>query len=240
MPRPTSISDERILAAAHQVFLEKGIRGTTAEVARRAGVAEGSLFNRFKTKEGLFSAAMAWKLGAPDWLDELGRPCDDARALLEDIGHRTLEFFEQLLPVAMMILSNPTRRGRLLPFLPHTPDGAPGPIVAMQRLSSWFAAQMEGAAMRRQDPEVAARSFLGSLWHYVFFESMARSFPPDVCYQPLGRQDFVRGLVALLWDGLAPSQTGAPATPPPGPAHASARTSVPPTSRPGAGRRKAR
>src|ERR1051326_5168978 len=45
---------ERILAAALQLFREKGLEGTTTkEVSRKAGIAEGTLFNYFKTKEDL-------------------------------------------------------------------------------------------------------------------------------------------------------------------------------------------
>ena len=58
MARPVSIDDDVILRAARDVFLEHGVRGTTAEVAQRAGVSEGSVFKRWKTKEELFHAAM--------------------------------------------------------------------------------------------------------------------------------------------------------------------------------------
>jgi AcrR family transcriptional regulator len=45
---------ERILAAALELFREKGLEGTTTrEISRRAGIAEGTLFNYFKTKEDL-------------------------------------------------------------------------------------------------------------------------------------------------------------------------------------------
>ena len=45
---------ERILAAALELFGEKGMEGTTTkEVSKRAGIAEGTLFNYFKTKEDL-------------------------------------------------------------------------------------------------------------------------------------------------------------------------------------------
>ena len=47
-----------ILSAARAVFLERGAMGTTSEVAARAGVSEGTIFNRFKSKEMLFRAAM--------------------------------------------------------------------------------------------------------------------------------------------------------------------------------------
>src|SRR5580658_810925 len=44
----------RILAAALKLFQEKGLEGTTTkEISERAGIAEGTLFNYFKTKEDL-------------------------------------------------------------------------------------------------------------------------------------------------------------------------------------------
>ena len=45
---------ERILAAALELFRQQGLEGTTTkEVSRKAGIAEGTLFNYFKTKEDL-------------------------------------------------------------------------------------------------------------------------------------------------------------------------------------------
>src|ERR1051326_6737716 len=45
---------EKILAAALELFRAKGLdRTTTKEISKRAGIAEGTLFNYFKTKEDL-------------------------------------------------------------------------------------------------------------------------------------------------------------------------------------------
>jgi AcrR family transcriptional regulator len=45
---------ERILRAALELFREKGLeRATTKEISRKAGIAEGTLFNYFETKEDL-------------------------------------------------------------------------------------------------------------------------------------------------------------------------------------------
>lgn len=45
---------EAILSAARALFAEKGYDGTsTAEIAERAGVAHGTLFHHFRTKENL-------------------------------------------------------------------------------------------------------------------------------------------------------------------------------------------
>ncbi len=45
---------ERILSAALELFRKKGLEGTTTkEISKQAGIAEGTLFNYFKTKEDL-------------------------------------------------------------------------------------------------------------------------------------------------------------------------------------------
>lgn len=48
---------ERILAAAEEVFLERGAGVSLDEVAKRAGVGIGTLYRRFPTREELLAAA---------------------------------------------------------------------------------------------------------------------------------------------------------------------------------------
>jgi AcrR family transcriptional regulator len=49
----------RILAAAATVFAERGLDASTAEIARRAGVGEATLFRRFPSKDDLVVAILA-------------------------------------------------------------------------------------------------------------------------------------------------------------------------------------
>lgn len=60
----------RILTAAEEVFAEHGPSGSTEEVARRAGVAIGTLFRHFPTKQALLQAIMK------ELLDRLHREAD--------------------------------------------------------------------------------------------------------------------------------------------------------------------
>ncbi|MEU8378487.1 TetR/AcrR family transcriptional regulator [Streptosporangium sp. NPDC048865] len=57
---------ERILAAAEAVFAEKGPAASTEEVAARAGVAIGTVFKHFPTKQALLQAIMKGLLGRLD------------------------------------------------------------------------------------------------------------------------------------------------------------------------------
>jgi len=64
---------EQILGAATRVFAEKGFgRATTREVAREAGVSEGTIYNYFEDKESLLMAIM-------DGLNETERRAKDFR-----------------------------------------------------------------------------------------------------------------------------------------------------------------
>ena len=47
---------ERIIAAAIEVFGERGLEASTAEIAHRAGVGEATLFRRFPSKDDLIQA----------------------------------------------------------------------------------------------------------------------------------------------------------------------------------------
>ncbi|GAB3860737.1 TetR family transcriptional regulator [Micromonospora andamanensis] len=53
---------ERVLAAAEEVFAEGGPAASTEEVARRAGVAIGTVFRHFPTKEELVQAVFAQRV----------------------------------------------------------------------------------------------------------------------------------------------------------------------------------
>ena len=195
MARTRSITDEQILAAARAEFLERGIQATTADVARRAGIAEGTIFNRFKTKHELFVSAM--NLDEPDWFAFVDKKVGqgEPRTTLIEIALEILQFFRQLMPIMMMGWANPSPRG--IPPMLEGPN--PPPLRAIKKLAGFFEAEMRANRLRRHDPEVVARCFLGSLQSYVFFELLMKAQDE----LPLPPEMHVRGVVNLLWNGLA-------------------------------------
>jgi AcrR family transcriptional regulator len=206
MARPPKIKDEEILLAARAVFLEHGIRATTAQVAERAGIAEGSIFNRFPTKGALFQAAMRPDLEEPAWaqllLERTGQ--GDVVENLVEIGTQVIDFLRQIIPIMMMSWSNPHRDGGVLPAALR--GNNPPPLVAMRRLVAFFSAEVRAGRLRSSDPELMARVFLGSMQNYVFFEVLLRA--SDM--MPLPAATYVRGVVDLLWKGAAPEPRPAP------------------------------
>ncbi len=198
MARRATITDERILEAARQVFLEKGIVATTAEVARRARIAEGSIFNHFKSKQELFRAAMQLELDEPAFLKTLGERVGrgDVRENLIALGLRIIDFLRTVLPLMMMSWSNQNPCG--LPDALAEPNSAP--LRALKRLAGFFEAEIRAGRLRRHDAEILARVFLGAMQNYVFFELLLKAHDE----LPLPAETYVRGLVQLLWRGARP------------------------------------
>jgi AcrR family transcriptional regulator len=190
--RPPVISRERLLEIAREVFLELGIRATTADVAARAGVAEGTIFLRFKSKVDLFRAAMQFD---PDqallFVEELplraGSP--DLRATLIDFAEEFLRLARVAVPVMMMTWSNPDQAN----CLERTPERALRYQRVIAALCRFFELELEAGRLREVAPELLARMLMGSLHHFVMAEVFAEG--------PVGRLsavEYAQGVVDVL------------------------------------------
>ena len=70
MPRPRTISDADVLAAAHRVVSRLGpLKLTLADVAREAGLAPATLLQRFGSKRGLLLALVRQTTGVSSCFD---------------------------------------------------------------------------------------------------------------------------------------------------------------------------
>ncbi len=60
LPEEMTEKQRRVVEAAMEVFAERGFAGaSTSEIAKRAGVAEGTIFKQFKTKKDLLIGVVA-------------------------------------------------------------------------------------------------------------------------------------------------------------------------------------
>lgn len=203
MARPTVISDERILDAARAVFLERGLAATTAEVAKRAGVAEGTIFKRFATKLDLFKAAMQVELDEPEFLRTLIAASDDEdpREVLVRVGLQAVDFLRKLMPLIMMQWSS----GEKHLGIPAQLIGPSAPPLRFVRgLATFVDRQMRAGRMRKHDAEIVARMLMGSIQGYVFFEILLRA----QAQMPIPVEDYLRGVVNVLWTGAGPAKRG--------------------------------
>lgn len=197
--RPPRISTEALLDVARDVFLELGIRATTMEVARRAGVSEGVIFHRFKSKDALFREAMRFDLDdVPKRVAGLvdGLETTEIREALIRVASALLEIGRVAIPLMMMSWSNPDR-GDACQAETKRADY----LEMVKRLAGFFQARMDEGKLRRVDSEIFTRTFLGAIHHYCMSQLVAASEAQAIT---LPDDMFVRGLVDLLLVGAAP------------------------------------
>jgi len=196
-----------LLTVARDVFLERGIRATTLEVAERAGVSEGVLFHRFKSKEALFSAAMDFDREEPpervlEAIRELRQRDElDARDAIIHLASTLVEVGRVALPIMMMSWSNPQPLAA-----PLFNEKRRKFQQILKALGSYFELQMERGKLRRMDSEVLARTLLGSVHHFVLTRILIEE--GDSAAMPEGM--FVRGLADLLLNGAAAAEKPPP------------------------------
>ena len=66
MRRDAARNRDRLLTVAAAVFTEQGLAGSLEEVARRAGVSIGTLYNHFPTRDALVDALLPVRIAAVD------------------------------------------------------------------------------------------------------------------------------------------------------------------------------
>jgi AcrR family transcriptional regulator len=156
---------DQIVTAAVRCFAEKGFSGTTTRaIAGAARVSEALVFRHFPTKKSLYRAIVGRKLASlsAGAFPEREALAGDDRAVLTALGE-------------MMVRRIEADPGflRLLTFscLERNPLARMFFEAHGRSMFSWLAAYLDGRiekrAMRRMDAEVAARAFLGMVFHHL-------------------------------------------------------------------------
>ena len=208
MPRPVSIQDEVILSAARELFLERGIDVATSEIAARAGVSQGIIFKRFRTKQALFNAAMKVQ---NDWGDQLSTLLQtsigqkDIESTLTDLGTIFIDKFLVIIPMLMMSWSNKQETLRPAGAEICAPeDRAARALRAVRAVASYLKAESGLSRIRQADFEIVAQAFVGALWHKAFLEVMLGADQ----FGPAKQRRYVARLVRSLWTGIVPDRCG--------------------------------
>lgn len=198
MPRPRTISDEQVVDAAREVFLEQGFSATTAEIARRAGVSEGTLFKRFSSKEELFEAALGLNQRAA-WQAELEARTGqgEVRRNLEDVAMSIITEMERVVPLLTTVFArgHDPSHNTLLQRLEH-------PLRHdLDTLAAYLRAEIALGRVRPLDADLTALTLMGSLTMHGYD---AYLLPPAARRLSIDQGRYVRGMLDLLWPGMAP------------------------------------
>jgi AcrR family transcriptional regulator len=204
---------DRILAAAVSVMRERGLTGTTTkEIARAAGVAEGSIYNHFANKTELVAACMAEVSGGirEALLRLAGRvgegTVDDN---LAELAEAEIAFFADLLPITGPVLGDPGLREWLRdggPRRAESGDAPPGPVLGHAALIGYLEAeQRAGRLAPYARPPFLAATLIGACHQYAFvrlltpLETMA-----EVAGLPTDPAEYAREIVGTVMMGHHP------------------------------------
>ena len=197
MPRPRQVSDDELLRVARACLIERGPTVSTTEIARRSGVSQAVLFQRFGTKDKLVRAALD-SPADPEWL-ELARRGPDARPPREQLLELAVAihgYFDQMIPRWEAL------RGCGVQAEWDEPEPEPAPLRFHRLLSGWFTRARSRRLLADHDARGAALGFLGALQVRPWFQHVARQAPGR------GARAYVESVVDLFWDGLAPGASG--------------------------------
>jgi AcrR family transcriptional regulator len=159
-----------IVAAAAELFAERGFRGvTTKEIAQRVGVTEPVLYEHFKAKGELYTAI----------IDGVSNEAFDAvkQELSESAMNDAPKRF--FLRLATLIVENQVRHPEYIRLILFSAlEKHELSQLCFERhaqviysiVIAYLKRQIAAGVVRRVDPALAARAFVGAVHHYCIFE----------------------------------------------------------------------
>ena len=189
-----------ILAAAMELFAEKGFRGTTTrDLATQAEVNEAIIFRHFKNKEELYSAILEYKVGEDrdariEELERLANAGDDEK-FFETLALRFLERHEKDTTFLRLLLFS-ALEGHQLSEMFAASMTARYPIP--NYIASHIQKRMNEGVFRSMNPQLSARVFLGMFSSFVLFQEILGLKKK----QPYDREEVVRTFVSIFLNGI--------------------------------------
>ena len=168
---------QTILAAARRVLRDKGlVRATTKEIARAAGVSEGTLYNHFANKEELFLCTLdQLPSGFVTLMRELHRRVgtESVQGVLALVARSALAFYGEAIPMGASFFADPELLAHHRVLLQER--GA-GPQRANEAVAAYLRAEQRFGRVRADaDPAAAAYMLLGAIYQYVYWQQFLGS-----------------------------------------------------------------
>jgi AcrR family transcriptional regulator len=192
MGRKKTITDAGLLEAAREIFVAEGFGASTKEIARRAGVSEGVIYQRFATKDELFFAAM---IPPPADLSRLFQnPRLKGKRLVEKLTLAMIDYSRATLPVLLPLMLHP--KFRFEEFARRHPES---PLFVLRRELGLVLARERQAGRIGCDPRGAALLIWSTAQSVALFERMGAhggKFAPEI----------VGWTLQCLWQGFRPKK----------------------------------
>jgi AcrR family transcriptional regulator len=170
---------EQLLDAAQEILRAKGIMGaTTREIARAAKVADGTLYNHFRTREQLFMALFERLLPViRETLNDLPMRVGhgEVTATLVEVLVASLGFFREVVPLFAAVISDPDLNATY-----RAEMGAQnrGPHRAYAWIEKYLQAEQRMARIGKAvDPTTTAQQLIAIAFFQAFVERFMAATP---------------------------------------------------------------
>ena len=176
-------------------MLGKGlVRATTKEIARAAGLSEGTLYNHFANKEELFLCALN---ELPSGFVSLIRGLHEragtepVSSVLAQVARSALAFYGEAVPMGASFFADPELLARHRGLLQQR--GA-GPQRANEAVAAYLRSEQKLGRVRGDaNPDAVAYMLLGAIYQYVYWRQfLGRPAEPDA------DDRFIDGLLSTL------------------------------------------
>jgi AcrR family transcriptional regulator len=184
----------QILIGASRVFAQKGYhRATTKEIARAAGVAEGTIYNYFGNKRELLLAMVAMFATQNLKTNILAQPPDDPREFLTLILQDRYRLMEEhghiLAPLIAEIFSDADLREAVYNELLK-------PVMML--VEQYLQHHIDIGQFHPLNPLIVTRTLVGAM----VLNSSLKLTRLDARYEQISPDSMIRQIVSLVLDGL--------------------------------------
>lgn len=190
----------QLLEAADRAVRSRGLMGaSTREIAREAGVADGTLYVHFSDRIDLFIAVIQEHL--PPYVEPLKRLNGlvgrrTVRANLAEVFEGALIWNEQMAPIFSAISADRELCGALLKRLAERNEG---PHLAIKALERYLEAEQKlGRVNKRSDLKAVAMMLLGAASYWTAITPWVGT------HLNYSREQVAKGVLKSLMNGLEP------------------------------------
>ncbi len=184
----------QILMGAVRIFSAKGFhKATTKEIAKAAGVSEGTIYNYFENKRELL-VAMIDLIGMQSVKDiVIEHPPDNPRdyimAVLKDRYQIAKSFGHQMTPLIAEMLTDEELRETVYNRIAH-------PIAGY--VENFIQVNIDAGRFRQVDPVVATRTFVGA----AFINFGLKLSGLEERYNNLSEDELIEQIASIFLNGL--------------------------------------
>ncbi|AGY60273.1 TetR/AcrR family transcriptional regulator [Gloeobacter kilaueensis] len=198
--REEAIPDNRrkILDASQHLFAQQGFGNTpTSQIAKKAGIAEGTIFRYFPTKKDILVELVTsgWVSILTDLLTELSQMASYTH--IEDVLRNRMRDMHQNMDMMKVCFFEAQ-------FHPDLRDRIHGEVIErmIDVAEDFFQTAMDRGVYRRMNPKVIARVFLGMFTIAGFSQQTMGNGKGPGLSQILEMDEMVRGISDIFLHGV--------------------------------------